>query len=292
MDIKISNGFKGQRACILPPSCLAQLEADPVAAPLHFTDIGFYPHAANHYRSRSEPIGEHVLIWCSDGAGWFEVNGKRREVAQGEFFVLPPGMPHSYGSSSGKPWTIHWAHFRGSNASRLFRELPFIGFVAAPQECGRIFEDVLRVVEHSFSDESLRYACAAFAHFLAMLLTDRFWVRSSEAKSVRHQDNIDKVVAYMEAHCDKPLPLHALAEYAGYSPSRFSAIFSQVTSQSPIAFFNQLKIRKACSMLDFTDLTVTQISMALGIDDPYYFSRLFKKTMGMSPLAYRARPKG
>lgn len=52
-----------------------------------------------------------------------------------------------------------------------------------------------------------------------------------------------------------------------------------------------LKIKKACDLLDTTDMKVNQISLYLGFDDQYYFSRLFTKIMGTSPKHYRSRPK-
>ena len=65
-----------------------------------------------------------------------------------------------------------------------------------------------------------------------------------------------------------------------------------VPDQSPMAYFIQLKISKACELLDRTQMTMAQIATELGYDDPYYFSRIFKKTQGSSPTAYRASVKG
>lgn len=83
-----------------------------------------------------------------------------------------------------------------------------------------------------------------------------------------------------------------IARHLNYSPSHFSAVFSKRTGHTPINYFNQLKIQQACAYLDFTDMKVTQICPRLGIDDPYYFSRLFHKHMGMSPSDYKKCKKG
>ena len=82
-----------------------------------------------------------------------------------------------------------------------------------------------------------------------------------------------------------------MADYVGFSSSHLSAVFRQRTGHSPLNYFNILKIRRACEMLDSTDMKLNQISFKLGIDDPYYFSRLFSKLMGVSPKAYRSHPK-
>lgn len=52
-----------------------------------------------------------------------------------------------------------------------------------------------------------------------------------------------------------------------------------------------MKIRKACGLLDATDMKLTQISFKLGFEDQFYFSRLFTKIMGVSPTAYRLQQK-
>ena len=50
-----------------------------------------------------------------------------------------------------------------------------------------------------------------------------------------------------------------------------------------------LKVQKACQYLLFTDLRIKEIANKLGIEDQYYFSRMFTKIMGMSPVAYRIK---
>ncbi|MBC7626240.1 MAG: helix-turn-helix transcriptional regulator [Ferruginibacter sp.] len=54
-------------------------------------------------------------------------------------------------------------------------------------------------------------------------------------------------------------------------------------------YFNHLKIQKACQFLLFTKLRIKEISIELGIEDHYYFSRLFHKVMGVSPVCYRKK---
>ena len=73
----------------------------------------------------------------------------------------------------------------------------------------------------------------------------------------------------------------------GYSQSHFSSLFKNRTGESPIAYFIRLKVEYACKLLKETDLKINQICFKIGIEDSFYFSRLFSKAMGMSPTEYR-----
>ena len=75
-----------------------------------------------------------------------------------------------------------------------------------------------------------------------------------------------------------PLSLDEMAAHSGQSLLYFTKLFRQRTNQSPMAYFIQLKIRKACELLDQTDSTIREIATQIGNDDPYFFSRIFKKT--------------
>ena len=63
-NIKIKNGFQGERSLVMPEMILDLAESDPVLQTLYITDIGYYPHATYHYRERTEPIDQCVLIYC------------------------------------------------------------------------------------------------------------------------------------------------------------------------------------------------------------------------------------
>ena len=79
---------------------------------------------------------------------------------------------------------------------------------------------------------------------------------------------------------------------AGLSPSHLSVRFKKSTGYSPLQYFTQLKIQRACQYLDHTDMEIKEISAALGFSDPLYFSRVFNKLMKASPKRYRLRKKG
>lgn len=294
--IKQKDGFNGERALILPQSVILEMEKDALASILHITDIGYYPKALHHFRERKEPINQFIFIYCIEGTGWFRIGEQMSTVTGNQYFILPAGIPHAYGSDENNPWTIYWIHFKGKLASY------FAGQAARPIEIrpsvqsrisnrNNLFEEIFRTLEMGYSHENLQYACSAFQYYLGTL---RYLQQYREAANndSNTSDIVTAAIHFMKENLEKRLTLSDLAVHTGYSPSHFSALFSKRTGYAPLTYFNQLKIQQACHLLDFTDMKVNQICFKIGIEDTYYFSRLFRKVMGMSPREYKKQKKG
>ena len=71
------DGFINQRAIVLPQAIKEILIHNELTSLLYVTDIGYYPHAAGHYRTRHEGAEQNILIYCTEGKGWFSINGVR-----------------------------------------------------------------------------------------------------------------------------------------------------------------------------------------------------------------------
>lgn len=97
----------------------------------------------------------------------------------------------------------------------------------------------------------------------------------------------EEAIHYMKENIEKKVALEDIARYLGYSASHFSMVFKKQTGQSPLNYMNKLKIEEACYLLKNTDMKINQICHKVGIEDCYYFSRLFSKTIGMAPKEYR-----
>lgn len=103
--------------------------------------------------------------------------------------------------------------------------------------------------------------------------------------------NIEPTLGYLRQNIDSSLALADMANHAGLSKSHFSRIFKDQTGYAPMDYFIHLKVQKAVSLLMLTDLSVREIATTVGYEDPYYFSRLFKKVTGASPSAIRNEPR-
>jgi len=284
------DGFNGQRAIVLPKSIINKFCVfNPIINKAYITDLGYYPKAQYHYRKRPFGAEQNILIYCLEGKGAVTIDSANYLVVPGDFFVIPSNVPHHYKTDEKNPWTIYWCHFKGDQADALVQRIidragSFKYSVDFLEERISIFDQLYLNLEKGYSYENLTYVNLLFLQFLSsFLFSDRFGVHlQGNADSF-----LEKSISYMQDHIDKNLTLSDFAAHVNYSSSHYSSIFKNKTGFSPIEYFNQLKIQKACQYLQFTDLRIKEIAFKIGINDAYYFTRLFGKTMGFSPKDYR-----
>jgi two-component system response regulator YesN len=95
---------------------------------------------------------------------------------------------------------------------------------------------------------------------------------------------------YIEHHyADANLSLHEVAAQANLSASHFSAVFSQETCQTFKEYLTEIRIGKAKELLRMTPLRSADIAYQVGYNDPHYFSSVFKKNTGLSPIEFRSQ---
>jgi len=287
-------GFKGQRTIVIPDYIIQEVKKESFSQLLFITDIGYYPHAENHYRTRPEGCNQYILMYCVDGCGWISVNSKKYNVKANQYFIIPANTPHAYASNFDDPWSIYWVHYSGIQASFFSKDSSSVQNIT-PSNVDRIddriklFEEILLNLEMGYSLDNLNYANICLSHFLASFC---YLTQFRQIRSTNEPVMIDRSILFMKNNLDKKLTLADLARKAQLSASHYSMVFKKNTGRAPLDYLIQLKIQKACQLLDHTSLRVKEVALNIGYDDPYYFSRIFKKLMGVSPKEYKADDKG
>ena len=88
---------------------------------------------------------------------------------------------------------------------------------------------------------------------------------------------------------DPDLSLNDVAAQANLSASHFSVVFSQETCQTFKEYLTELRLTKAKELLRMTTLRSADIAYKVGYNDPHYFSSVFKKHTGLSPMEFRSQ---
>lgn len=288
---KIAEGFKGEKAIILPYNIRSYQAQNYVTQQLYVTHIGYYPRAKYHFRERKSGSNQYIFIFCEEGKGWIVHNGERFRLNRNQAFIIPRNEAHSYGADNNNPWSIYWIHFLGERVD-VFSSI--IGKVIDTRDSDSsrygdrflLFEEIFQNLEMGYSPENLEYTSFCLMHFLASV---KYLSQFREIKGVKEIDTVQKSILFMKENLEGKINLDEIAQYVGYSVSHFGNLFVKETSYSPIDYYNQLKIQRACSYLQFSDLKIKEIAYRLGYFDPYHFSKAFKKEMDITPKEYRRK---
>lgn len=291
MKNTIADGFKGEKAIVTPYNIRAYQSENEITKQLYVTHIGYYPDAKYHYRVREEGANESIFIYCEKGNGWIEYKEEYIALNENSFFIIPAGEKHAYGADSKNPWSIYWLHFNGDNTD-MFKSIMGKRIHLEQSDRSRqqdrmqLFHEMYQNLEMGYNPENLEYISFCLMHFMASM---KYVTQYREIKKPKENDIIQKSILFMKDNLENKLTLEDIANAVGYSSSHLNALFTQRISFSPIEYYNQLRIQRACSYLQFSELKIKEISFRLNYYDPFHFSKAFHKEMEITPKEYRKR---
>lgn len=103
---------------------------------------------------------------------------------------------------------------------------------------------------------------------------------------------INSAKEFILEHIDTKLTLNSVANYLSISPSYLSYLFKKECNRNFVDYINQLKIEKACNLLNKKQYLIYEIAYMLGFDNAYYFTKIFRKYKGVTPKEYLQKIKG
>lgn len=113
-----------------------------------------------------------------------------------------------------------------------------------------------------------------------------------DSGSNKYKKSIMDIIQYIDQHYDKKVTLKMIADDFDMSESYLSRAFKNETGMNLISFINDKKMSKAKELLEDESYMIKNVSTMVGIDDQFYFNRVFKKTYGISPSEYRKKRQG
>ena len=275
----------------VPQFAISKLEQHPITQALYVLALGYYPNAKQHKMSR-ETHEDQLIMYCTDGEGTLTTQKQTYQVKKGDLMILPKSMLHQYDASPANPWSIYWVHFDGHASADYLKHIETPTFNALNGGVLSIglhprivtdFESLLSIRQTGYSLNSFIYA----SNVLGQLLTYIALLAPKTSADSSHKIDLDAIHVFMEERLNEELSLETIASFASLSKFHFSKRYKALTGYSPVQHFIHMKMEKACYLLDITDDQITNISYQLGYEDTQYFSRVFKRVVGLSPRDYR-----
>ncbi len=101
------------------------------------------------------------------------------------------------------------------------------------------------------------------------------------------QQQMRRVIDFVQAHLDQDLSLEALAQQAGFSAYHFARLFRQTTGESPHQFVLRQRIERAQRLLKQSSVPLSRVALESGFANQSHFTQVFKRYLGLTPRAYR-----
>ncbi len=278
---------------VVPEFIIQGMADNPLTSGCYPVAMGYYPSAFGH-RMERQLHNDHLIIYCTEGKGIVTAANTKSVIESGDMLVLPKGISHHYQAINDKPWSIYWIHFGGELCEQFLAPLIKEGDsytvlkLSGQPRIVADFETLLDVRRSGYNPRSFIHASNLLRQILSYLGAINPLTKTREGI---HFD-LDMVHAFMQERLHGQLALDELAARVNLSKYHFSSKYKEITGQSPIQHFLHLKMEHACYLLDISGNSIKEISRNLGYEDNYYFSRLFKKIIGVSPRQYRQLRRG
>ncbi|MCW8885487.1 MAG: AraC family transcriptional regulator [Motiliproteus sp.] len=277
---------------VVPKPLVEQQRRDLLTRDLYLFGAGHYVEAKGHHMKRAVH-DDFLLIYCTAGLGHLTLakpSTRKLQIQTGDLVILPRGLAHEYVADKRTPWSIYWVHFEGPLGKRFIENIrldynyPIIN-IGQQAKLVSDFENLLQIRQTGYQLKPFIHA----ANQLRQILSYVALLRPQEAtrKSQSGQFDLERIHSMMQERIHEQLDLETLAASCNLSKYHFAKKYKELTGSSAINHFINLKIEHACQLLDVSQKSISQISYDVGYDDAYYFSRIFKKVMGLSPSEYR-----
>jgi AraC-like DNA-binding protein len=211
----------------------------------------------------------------------------RRPIPAGSMVFWEKKSSHHYGRITGR-WSHSWVHCDGPEVVAILRRAKI------PLNRPILLSDPFRIDNALYN----------IHEELSVARPDGFIIRNALENLVREAargdgergrstppEGLEACRQAINLRYQEPITLRELAAMAGLSQAHFCSQFRRYFGVPPITFLIQRRLTTAASLLHGTRLRVGEIGRLVGYEDPYYFSKHFKRQFGSSPLGYRHRAK-
>ena len=241
-------------------------------------------------------------LMCSQahagGSESIELSDGRMFVAKpGELIVLPAGVFHKVDVVTPRE-VRRWVHvnyfvFDSLDLFTLFDVEVLVGKKLGTQ-IGDQIETWIDIQKDPSKHDALwlNARCNQFGFELLASLSQISKPKPGVGEKWELARELWPVIQYMHANFEKDIERDALAELACLSPAQFHHVFKLTTGATPIDYLRSIRIRHAQQLLITTADSVYEIARRCGYEDPFVFSKAFKRVCNASPRDYRATVRG
>ena len=245
------------------------------------TDNGYKPPNLHRWGPGARDI--YALHYIIKGKGYFKTNNVTYTLGTGESFIIFPYMEVHYYPDFQEPWEYIWVDFKGDEAIHLLSMTNLTHHTpvapVSPIDFEPLFHSINANGRKSFEKER------SIARL--RLLLSYYMEYYPKANIIPKTDYVLSATQYIENNYWKSkLAVSDIAGFVGIERTYLFRLFKELTGMSIIKYLTSYRIRRSCTLLKNSELTIKSVACSVGYQDQLYFSKVFKKVTSYSPSEY------
>lgn len=211
--------------------------------------------------------GDYLIHYIVNGKGKVIINNQEYHLEKGQYFLIKKGDNASYVSDTDDPWHYIWVTFDG-NFAKNFSDFNTIGNISP-----EIFMNLMTV----FHKENYKEEYIISQIYL-------LYIQISKGEEIKPTP--DKIKDYIDTNYEKKLLVDDIAKNFNINRKHLTKIFTERFGMSTKKYITHIKMQNALTMLK-NGATVKYTAEHLCYDDPFTFSKAFKREMGYPPKSLK-----
>lgn len=255
------------------------------AFPVYLVGVGLTDLELHNNR----PLGYYCpqFIYTHKGQGRLLIDNTEYILTKDDCLFLPANYPHEY-YPIGKLWETHWITFSGFAVEKMLINTGFSKPIVKKVADGTRLEGLFRKMFVTLKTDKMfgEYSCCGLVTEYIVEAYKQFFMETGDEKTDRSRI-LMPVLNYIEENLHTDISLDDLCSLAEVSPQHLCRVFQEIMQMRPVEYISKKRIQKAKGLLENTDMSIAQITSAVGYSDPSYFGAVFKRYELISPTEYR-----
>lgn len=245
------------------------------------------------------------LVYIKSGQGTFEISNETVSVGSNDIVIIKPNQYHKLEVESDSNCdfiVLYFKFLKQSKADYSEASLEdFINFVSG-KESGAFIKlkvsqknDIIILLNRIYREKANAQIGSELLNYLMLMelfvLISRAlkaeWENSIKNKSPKLKELMQSAIQFILNNYERELSITDIARYVFLSPSYFTRAFKEDTGLSPIHYLLKVRIKRACELLEDSDMKIGEIAYSVGFSNQQRFNDMFKKQTKMTPMQYR-----
>lgn len=255
---------------------------------LHLQEIGELEAKRSHTSSRSN-LQSFLFFTVVSGSGTLSYSGKDYKLGAGDMAFIDCHNPYSHTTDPDNLWKLKWVHFYGPTMGSVYNKYCERGGrpVFTPEDSTPFFDiwDELMSVAGS-ADYMRDMLINQHLSTLLTLIMSESW-HPEDATTAKKKASVADVKEFLDQNYGSKITLDGLATRFFINKYYLTKVFKEQYGQSITNYLLNVRITKAKQLLRFSEKSIEEIGLEVGLGAPHYFSQTFKSVEGVPPSKYR-----